>query len=225
MHIYKLIFKDNSIYIGKTTGSPESRFSKHCTRMAAGTHHSKKLQRVYDSTKEFPLLEVLEEVSYKEINTREIYWINKFNSFYSGLNGTIGGEGPAIGELNHQAKYTLDDYMAIVVFLARTSMGLKEISKELDISLKVVEHISCGEAHQYLAEIIPEEYSIMISRKGTRKHYRTYNYPRLINSKGIIYEVNNLGNFAAAHGLDNSTLSKLYNGKAKTHKGWKVYNE
>jgi hypothetical protein len=193
--------------------------------MAAGTHHSKKLQKTYNSLKEFPKLEVIEEVSYKDINVREVYWIKQFNSYENGLNGTLGGEGPAIGELNHQAKYTLDDYKAVVVFLASTDMSLKDIAKELDVTIKVVEHISCGEAHQYLEELIPTEYASMISKKGTRVNSRTFIYPKLINITGKIFNVDNLGKFAQEHGLDPSTLSKLYKGVAKSHKGWKVYNE
>ena len=225
MHIYKLIFTDGSIYIGKTTGSPEGRLAKHCHRMSTNTHHSKKLQKVYNTLKEFPTMEILEEVSYKDISTREVYWIKELNSYYQGLNGTLGGEGPAIGEDNHQAKYTLDDYKAVVIFLASTDMSLKEVSRELGITIKVIEHISCGESHQYLAEMLPIEYPIMLEKKGTRRYVRSYTYPRLVSKSGDIFVVTNLHNFAKEHGLDASTISKLYNGKAKSHKGWKVHNE
>lgn len=224
MYIYKLNFSTGDFYIGKTTGQLSIRLQKHINRLKLGTHHNKKMQKLFNIIKEIPNIEIIEKVSsHNIINDREKYWIKQFNATQNGLNLTEGGDGPAFGEYNHQAKYTLEDYKAIVVFLAKTDMSLREIAKELEVSLKVVEHISCGESHHYLKELLPEEYELMIKRKGTRKHpERYYEYPDFISPKGKIYTVSNLCRFALEHDLDPSSLSKLVKGKAKSVKGWKL---
>lgn len=224
MYIYKLDFPTGEFYIGKTATSLDTRFRKHCTRLESNSHHSKKMQRVYNKYKQLPSITVLEEVvQCSEINNRERFWIKELDAVNSGLNSTEGGEGPGIGEYNHQAKYSLDDYLAIVVFLADTDMSLIDIANELDVTIKTVQHISCGESHQYLKEMLPREYEIMISKKGTRKlPTRSYEYPDLLSPDGKIYKVTNMLQFSKEHGLDSSTLSKLFRGKAKSTKGWKV---
>ena len=108
------------------------------------------MQRVYNKYKQLPSITVLEEVvQCSEINNRERFWIKELDAVNSGLNSTEGGEGPGIGEYNHQAKYY---YLAIVVFLADTDIA--------DVTIKTVQHISCGESHQYLKEMLPREYDI-----------------------------------------------------------------
>jgi group I intron endonuclease len=43
--------------------------------------------------------EVLEECTVEELNQKEIYWIEKYNSFFNGYNLTFGGDG-AGSEIN-----------------------------------------------------------------------------------------------------------------------------
>lgn len=52
---------------------------------------------------------------------------------------------------------------------------------------------------------------------------------RIFNIKGpngVVYtDIQNLASFAKEHGLDNGSLSSLFSGKAKSHKGWTVFVE
>lgn len=52
-------------------------------------------------------LEILELCDYQELSDREIYWIEKYNSYENGYNMTKGGEG-CIGESNGRALLTED---------------------------------------------------------------------------------------------------------------------
>lgn len=47
----------------------------------------------------------------------------------------------------------------------------------------------------------------------------------LIDPYGIVHEVMGIRLFAHENGLDNSSVSKLINGKLKTHKGWRLYED
>jgi predicted XRE-type DNA-binding protein len=197
--------------------------------MVRGVHHSYKLQNIYNTLKVLPELSILEDIeSISELNTKEVYWINKLNATILGLNISPGGDGPGHGELNHQSLYSLDDYTAIVTFLAETDMSPKEVAQELDISHSVVSHISTGESHQYLKNIVPELYTKMLNKVGTRvagshniKHKK---YPILKKPNGELIVVKaSLKTFAINNNLDPSGMYKLINGKLNTYKNWKVF--
>ena len=223
MYIYELVFPTGHFYIGKTTGTLEGRLKSHCSRLVNKTHYNYKMQSLFKKHKQIPEISALEECTKENIDAREIHWIKKLHATTEGLNITSGGEGPSCGEDNPFAKYSLDDYKAVVIFLALTDMTLREIAVELDITLKVVEHISCGEAHQYLKDIIPIEYAKMMQKKGNRKPpARNYVYPDLLDPSGKIHTVTNISRFADQYALDPSTLSKLFKGKARSHKGWRI---
>ena len=93
--IYKITNPNNKIYIGKT----------YCLRKRINGHksHSKKGFKhiLYNSIRKYGWdlhkLEVIEEIEDGLMNEREMYWIEKFNTYYQsnpqGMNMTLGGEG------------------------------------------------------------------------------------------------------------------------------------
>lgn len=95
MIIYKITnLITNKVYIGQTTQKFKNRINKHKERMKNG-----KNTPLYNSLRKYGIenfkFEIIEEVSSKEeLNQREIYYIEKFNSFYpNGYNLTKGGAG------------------------------------------------------------------------------------------------------------------------------------
>ena len=129
-----------------------------------------------------------------------------------------------IGEDNPNAKYTIDKYKEVVYLIATSDLPLKDISEKVGVSHSVVMHISSGESHTYLKDVMPKEYEVLMSKKGRKKSYtRSYVYPDLIDSSGTMYKIDNIKQFAEKMGLDSSTLSKVIRGKAKTHKGFRLY--
>jgi hypothetical protein len=280
--IYLFSFPDDSVYVGQTINTPEDRFRQHCNDMIAGTHHSYKVQDAYNN-QGLPKLLILEEVTMAQVDEREIYWISEFDSFYNGLNCTAGGQDiPQNGESNPSARYTLDDYKAIVIFLANTDMTPIQVSRELEVSRATVQHIANGNRHLYLKDLLPDEYAKMLAKKGRSKKdcvpSPSYKYPDVRDELGNVYQVTNLSKFALEHdinrqclgqlmsgklkctggfvlasvkpykvcsptgeifsfergsaasfskqhGLEPTSLSNLINGKAKTHRGWTLYDE
>lgn len=88
--IYKITNKVNGkVYIGQTRYTIEFRWRQHLHKKDHTYFHN--AIRKY-GTENF-IVEILEECNYEDLNSREIYYISKFNSFKNGYNSTIGGDG------------------------------------------------------------------------------------------------------------------------------------
>ncbi len=84
--------ENNKVYIGQTINSIEQRFKQHKGDAANGRRQSIHNAMLKYGCDKF-YIEKLEEVPSRDADGREIYWINKYNSYYGGYNETIGGEG------------------------------------------------------------------------------------------------------------------------------------
>lgn len=100
-YIYR-IWNDinNKDYIGKTMNTVESRWKEHLSDMDKRVYEKRPLysaMRKY-GTSHFHI-EPIEECSIVDLNNREIYWIDYYDSFKSGYNATRGGEGKAYADV------------------------------------------------------------------------------------------------------------------------------
>jgi hypothetical protein len=113
---------------------------------------------------------------------REIYWINVFKNSSEVCNIADGGVGGMRGETHPTAIYTKEQYISVMEALAYTDISMVELSKELNISLAVIGHISEGRSHQYLAEVDPEAYKSMRDKNGNRprRKYTDEQYYKVI---------------------------------------------
>lgn len=110
-------------------------------------------------------------------------------------------------------------------------LSLLSVSESTGVPVGIVKSISSGEKHKWLAEFYPEEYTKLLSLKGTR--YSKANsalsrgivYPKVLSPEGLKYQVDNASQFSRAHDLDVSSLCKVLKGKVKQHKGWKICPE
>lgn len=218
-YIYKLQFPNTSkVYVGQSL-NPEARLQRHIQKLRDGIHHSKKLQEAFPECG-YPELSILEECNTSIADVQEVYWIEKYNSYFNGYNSTKGGAGTGIGEDCPSAKYTLDDYMAIVAFLAHTDMSTKEISSELGIGISTVLNISSQTNHLYLRDLMPDDWKLMTSKH--RHHPNWRKYPSVISPDGVIHQVTSARAFSKEHKLDQSDFSKMLKGKKPSVRGWKV---
>ena len=80
-------------YVGKTDCNIEKRFQEHCKDSKRARCEKRPL---YDAMNKYGVehfhIKQLEECSIEESNDREIYWIEKLNTYYNGYNATLGGE-------------------------------------------------------------------------------------------------------------------------------------
>ena len=91
--IYKITNLINQkVYIGKTERDIETRWKEHC-------RHIPQLQHLplYRALKKYGInnfsVEQIEECPSSNLDEREIYWINFYDSYSKGYNCTEGGEG------------------------------------------------------------------------------------------------------------------------------------
>lgn len=85
--IYMLIFPNWKYYIGQTTSRLEKRVQEHIYRKTEDTKKSRAVNK-YNS---FFVLVLEENIQKSELDEKEIYWIETYDTFNSGYNSTIGG--------------------------------------------------------------------------------------------------------------------------------------
>lgn len=96
--IYKITNPNGRIYIGKTTDF------KQRVRQYKGLH-CKTQPALYNSIAKWGFdshkIEIIDECSCDDLSSKEIYYIEHYNSFKDGLNCTLGGDGSFMpGDLN-----------------------------------------------------------------------------------------------------------------------------
>ena len=95
-YIYKITNQLNQkCYIGKTTAlNPEERWKEH---KRSRNNDRCKQRALYRALNKYGIdnfvFEILEEVSLEEINEKEEYYIQFYNSYHKGYNETLGGDG------------------------------------------------------------------------------------------------------------------------------------
>lgn len=90
---------NDKVYIGQTTTTLQTRFSQHFKKSTIANRHYK----IYNAIKKYGkghfFVEELErDIPLTKLNEKEIYYIEKYNSFANGYNSTKGGDGRTINK-------------------------------------------------------------------------------------------------------------------------------
>ena len=128
--IYKIENQVNhKVYIGQSTNI-STRWRRHRSQ-ANNLNNSYPLYRAMRKygLKNFSF-EIIEECSKEELDSRERYWIKKFDSYYNGYNQTSGGQTGGIS-----ISLQPNDVLEIIELLKTTTLSNQEIAKEYNISL------------------------------------------------------------------------------------------
>lgn len=169
--IYCLYYEtdDSKYYVGKSLSGIESRYTTHCTKLAKSSHGNYLLQKAYNICGTKPSMYILEECTDANlIDSKEIYWISKFEAYGQGFNLTVGGEGSAPGADHPKAIYTDGIYYEILEALSINDSSIIDVARKLKVDYNIVTNIAMGTSHMYLKEKYPEAYLKMIAIKGTR---------------------------------------------------------
>lgn len=86
---------NNKCYIGQTTSSLSHRWSGHKQEAKSLIHHNKLYTAMHEIGLEHFNIELIEEyqdITPQNLDIREQYWIEQYDSFYNGYNGTKGGK-------------------------------------------------------------------------------------------------------------------------------------
>ena len=95
--------------------------------------------------------EILEECSKEELSNREIYYINLYNTYYSGYNETTGGQGSS----NYCMKISTDDLKEIYNLLLNSKISQKEIAKRFNVGEDVISTINHGKSRRQVGYNYP----------------------------------------------------------------------
>lgn len=192
--IYKITnLINNKVYIGKTSRSLETRWQEHRKnfyklqdKMAIHMAMFKYGPEAFD-------LEKIENCNESNINEREQYWIDYYNSYNNGYNSTLGGEGSV--KVDYQE----------VLSLWKQGLNLQQITNKMKID-------------RHTASNILKIYNITekeIFRRGIGRPVLQYTLDgKFVNRFDSITDaVNNMGknNISAIKNCCNKTSKSAYN--------------
>ena len=214
--IYKATNTVNGkMYVGKTVKSLARRKTEHQwyanTRNGRGSFASAIRKYGNESFR----WEVIEDgIDSSLLNEKESYHIslNSSNVYGVGYNQTSGGDGAPYGDLNPSKRQDVKDKLRVA------NTGYKHTKESLIVmSEKSREYYKNGMPESQRKKISESQIGRFVP-KGSGNHLaRT---ATLTDATGIKHSFSGIREFALLHGLDHSCISKLLNGKLKTHKGW-----
>lgn len=107
--IYLISNTENSkVYVGQTIQTLSKRFNGHCCYSKSDRSSNMYIKRaIHKYGKEKFHIELLEECPLALLNDRETYWINFYDSYNTGYNLTLGGQGSNYFSL-HRLEETID---------------------------------------------------------------------------------------------------------------------
>ena len=140
--IYKIENKLNGLtYIGQSTNIYK-RWTNH--KCSAFRENSKDYNiPLYKDFRKYGLdnfkFEIIEECLKEELNEREQYWIQEYDSFFNGYNESVGGSVHC--RLSNISK---EKIIGVITDLMNTDMLHKEIAEKWDVSTEMVQGINTG---------------------------------------------------------------------------------
>lgn len=108
--IYAITNKTNGkMYIGQS-GDLHHRLTAHRSYLRRGAHHNRHLQASWNKYGEDNFeFSVLEECGLEELDSKEQYYIDKFNSMLFGYNRTLGGDGIQGHKMSEESRRRMSD--------------------------------------------------------------------------------------------------------------------
>lgn len=211
-YIYQIINNiNNKIYVGKTTTTIQERWKYHI----GDSHRERCKQRpLYRAMNKYGVenfsIQILEQCSPEEMDQREMYWINKLQSYHNGYNATLGGDGSL------RANYDL------IVEYYKKYQNLAEVSRQLGYDTGTIKTalLNYNIPIKSSTDIIKEQYSKKISQLDLSGNYlRSFESCRQAGDYIIANKYTSSTNQSgvAAH------IGQVCNGKRKTAYGfqWK----
>ena len=221
--IYALYWEEQDlIYIGQSVNI-EKRFKEHIRTLKDNTHSNYKVQYTYN-THSVPILIIIENCAFDDLNTQEIYWTKEFDSINKGLNIIEAGQ-VGHGPNSNNSKYTKLQILQVFRCLYLTKLKYltsKDISCKFMVNISTVEYIKAQQKHLWLKEEYPYQYTKMISL-DRRDKYLIPGGSYFKSPDGTVVHVPNIRKFARENNLNASCLTKVIKGTRSHHKNWTTY--
>lgn len=228
--IYIMYWNIDNPYIGQATDITIRRY-KHLSDIRSKHHYNYKIRNEYLKYDTDPTFETLLECRSDELDLNEYYLIEEFDSITNGLNILSGGTSVGKGTNNSRSKYSEEQLIKVFNLLTDPSLGFNDISETTGVNRSTVSQIARGAQHIWLREKFPEVFQIIKTTYDTRSsiirtaQYQNITYPIVESPQGEIVTITtNVTDFCKVHNLQDTNMYKLFKGKIKQHKGWKLYN-
>lgn len=241
--IYMIRNKNNNkVYVGQTIDI-DSRWMQHRSRLKSKTHENKHLQSAYDlyGKDAFEYI-LLEECNEEELDEKEIFYIQYYDSYNNGYNQDLGGKGC------RGYKHTDEEILKM-----RYIQNPKAVL-QLDMELNIInEWISCSHAgktlgfsirsikaccnrenrqktiggyywiykYEYKNNTVDWDYYLNINESKPKRVSQFDLHMNLIKVWDSVYQSKVVGGYTA------SEVSAVCNHRKKTHKGyvWRFTDE
>lgn len=129
---------NGKVYIGQTIQNPKDRWYRHCAKSNISKNeanmHIKRAILKYG--KENFSFEVIETCLKEQLNEREIYWINYYDSYNKGYNNTLGGSSGTT-----PLKINKEEFSKIKNLYLDEFLTLKEIADKYNVDKATIKHI------------------------------------------------------------------------------------
>lgn len=162
--IYKITNKvNNHSYIGQSINI-ENRWTKEKSRAfnPNSEEYEKTLCRAF---RKYGLdsftWEILEECSQKELDQKEKYYIQLFNTYFNGYNETTGGQ----NSCNSQSKISKQQLLEIYDLLQNSNISQGNIAKQFNVGQDVISTINHGKSRRL------EGYTYPLRNNRRKKRY------------------------------------------------------
>lgn len=137
--IYKRTFPSKKCYIGQTIRNPQTRWNEE---NSAAFDRNNSQQKLSNAIIKYGVENIENEIidkafTKKELNDKETYWIDYYNSFENGYNMTRGGEGGLAGEENPKYRHDLDNE-EIKQLYVEEGLPTSEIAELLDANHNII---------------------------------------------------------------------------------------
>lgn len=140
--IYKITNKINGlVYIGQSVNI-KRRWNNHKSVYNNPNDHCYE-NYLYRAMRKYGIenfkFEVIEECDAQELNNREKYWIQYYDSYHNGYNETCGGDNAP-----RTLKITIDMLCCIDDMLKNTDLKIQDISDQMHVSYEMIQGINTG---------------------------------------------------------------------------------
>lgn len=164
MGIYKITNKiNNKSYIGQSIHI-EDRWTdeKYCAFEPTAHRYNTILSQAFRKygIDNF-VFEILEQCSQEELNEKEKYYIQKYDSYYNGYNATMGGE----GNIHNEIKITKEELLEIYDLLLNSTISQKDIAIKYNVGEDTISNINHGKTR------IINGYSFPLRKNRNEKKY------------------------------------------------------
>ena len=228
--IYSLKFEGTSyIYIGQSIDI-EDRYKRHLSDLR-NDRSNNKLTAAY-TLFGAPTLHIIEECSLNDLDTKEMFYIQRFDCLNRGLN-SFNGTTPrnySKQAVSKRAKYSEDTYYKIMLECINNPMySPKKIAELTSTDSVTVSNLRNFKSFTWLEHKYPEEYSKLKAIQSTPKKIyspviekKLEYYPDIVSPEGEVFKLakGEVRSFAKMRGISYTGLNKVLNNKLEHISGW-----